>query len=201
MVNMKKNDTDLEVEITNDESSESFETELIEDEVSAEAKAKKLREKLAICEEEKKKYLDDLQLAKADFLNARKRLDEERTRDRIRYKISHVEELLPLCDSFEMAMNDKEAWSKADPSWRTGVEGIYSQLNRLLASYGVTSVSPVGEHFDPYKHEAVGTEEVEDKKLEDVVISVVQLGYEIKSEGKTEMIRPARVTTGKLISE
>lgn len=201
MVNKNKNNTDLEVEITNDESSESLETEFIDDEINTQAKTKKLREKLAACEEEKKKHLDDLQLARADFLNAKRRLEEERARDKTRYKISHVEELLPLCDSFEMAMSDKEAWAKADPSWRTGVEGIYSQLNRLLASYGVSSVSPEGEHFDPYKHEAVGTEEVEDKKLEDVVISVVQLGYEINTEGKTEMIRPARVTTGKLISE
>lgn len=184
------------METTNDEESEFEDTELEEEEASSKDKQKQLREKLAKCEEEKKKILDDSQLARADFLNARKRLEEERLRDRVRSKINHAEELLPLCDSFQMAMSDKEAWAQADESWRKGIEGIHAQLMRILDTYGVKSVSPTGDTFDPYKHEAIGTEVVEDEKLQDVVISVVQLGYEITSGGKTEMIRPARVTTG-----
>jgi molecular chaperone GrpE len=107
-----------------------------------------------------------------------------------------MEELLPLCDSFQMAINDKDAWGKADETWRKGIEGIHLQLKNILESNGVAEVIPEGEAFDPHKHEAVGTEEVTNMKEQDVVISVVQRGYEITTGDKTEMIRPARVTTG-----
>jgi molecular chaperone GrpE len=95
-----------------------------------------------------------------------------------------------------MAMSDTEAWEKADSSWRKGIEGIHAQLQNILKDAGVSALNPVGEPFDPNKHEAVGTEEVTDKKLDDTVVSVMQNGYEITLDGKTEIIRPARVTTG-----
>jgi molecular chaperone GrpE len=197
MVNMKhENNDDIEVNNTNDEDTGFEDIELENAEATSKDKQKQLREKLATCEEEKKKILDDSQLAKADFLNAKKRIEEERIRDRERSKIRHMEELLPLCDSFQMAMSDKDAWAKADETWRKGIEGIHLQLKRILDTNEVTEVIPEGETFDPYKHEAVGTEEVEDAEKQDVVISVVQRGYEMTIAGKTETIRPARVTTG-----
>jgi len=197
MVNMKKdNNDDIEVENTNDEDAGFEDIELENAEATSKDKQKQLREKLAACEEEKKKILDDSQLARADFLNARKRLEEEKLRDRDRSKIRHMEELLPLCDSFQMAISDATAWEKADETWRKGIEGIHQQLKGILDANGVKEVIPEGESFDPYKHEAVGTEEVTDKEKQDVVISVVQRGYEITIGGKTEAIRPARVTTG-----
>lgn len=198
MVNMNNDEPDIEVETTNDEDIEIEEPELIDVEEKSSDKLKKLREKIARLEEEKRHILDDSQRAKADFLNARKRLDEERAKDRLRYQKQHVEELLPLCDSFQMAMNNKEAWEKADESWRKGVEGISSQLMSILSSYGVKVIDPQGEPFDPHRDEAVGTEEVDDKKMVDTVVSVIQRGYEMKVGDTTEVIRHARVTTGVL---
>ncbi|MCA9362644.1 nucleotide exchange factor GrpE [Candidatus Kaiserbacteria bacterium] len=196
MVHMNNDDTDIEVETTNDEDSELEETELVDVEEKSSDKIKKMREKLRRCEEEKQLLQDNLQRAKAEFLNVRKRLEEQQLQDRLRAKVQHVEELLPLCDSFQMAMSDKDAWEKADEAWRKGVEGIHAQLNRLLASYNVSEINPVGEPFDPYRDEAIGTEEVTDEKLVDTVVSVVQRGYEMKIGDKTEVIRHTRVTTG-----
>lgn len=193
---MNNDDTDIEVETTNDEDSELEETELVDVEEKSSDKIKKMREKLRRCEEEKQLLQDNLQRAKAEFLNVRKRLEEQQLQDRLRAKVQHVEELLPLCDSFQMAMSDKDAWEKADEAWRKGVEGIHAQLNRLLASYNVSEINPVGEPFDPYRDEAIGTEEVTDEKLVDTVVSVVQRGYEMKIGDKTEVIRHTRVTTG-----
>jgi len=196
MVNIDNENEEVDLEITNEEQPEIEETELVDLEEKAGNKLKKMREKLARCDEEKKQILDESQRAKADFLNARKRLEEERIRDRVRYQQKHVMEMLPLCDSFQMAMSDKEAWEKADENWRKGIEGIHTQLLKILESYGVKAVDPVGEHFDPHKHEAIGTEEVDDEKLKDTVISVVQRGYEMTHGDTAEIIRPARVTTG-----
>lgn len=197
MVNMNNNDEyDDEVEITNDEQPETEEPELIDLEEKSESKLKKLREKLSLCEDEKKQILDDSQRARADFLNAKKRLEGERAQDKLRNKKEHVMELLPLCDSFQMAMANEEVWEKADKAWRTGMEGIHSQLMRILEQYHVKSFDPQGEHFNPHKHEAVGMETVTKEALKDMVISVVQRGYEMGSGDTTEVIRPARVTIG-----
>ena len=196
MVNMNNDEADIELDVTNDENIEIEEPEIEEIEELGDDKIKKMRDKVTRLEEEKKQILDEAQRAKADFLNARKRLEDERARDRIRYQQKFMTDLLPLCDSFQMAMSDTEAWEKADEAWRTGVEKIHTQLLALLEANGVTAVSPEGEPFSPHQHEAIGTEVVEDEKLLDTVVSVVQRGYEMKVGDKTELIRPARVTTG-----
>jgi molecular chaperone GrpE len=195
MVNMNdKEQADFE-EIT-DENIEKQEPELEDVEELSNTKMKTLREKIARLDTEKKELLEESQRARAEFLNAKKRLEEERTQDRKRAQRQHAEELLPLCDSFQMAMGNTEVWERADKAWRTGVEGISMQLMNILNSYGVKALDPIGNTFDPQKHEAVGTEEVTDKTLEDTVVSVVQRGYEMTQDGDTHMIRPARVTTG-----
>jgi molecular chaperone GrpE len=194
MVNEKNDDYDMEIDVTNEDNGEDI--ELLDEELSGADKIKTLRKKLSVCEADKKTILDDAQRSKADFLNARKRLEEDRINDRLRAKKQHIEELLPLCDSFEMAMSNKEAWEKADKAWRSGVEGIYSQLQRLLESYGVTIQNPLGESFSPHKHEALGTEAVSDSTAHDTVVRVIQSGYEITHGDKTDIIRPARVITG-----
>jgi len=196
MVNKENETDDIELEVTNEEQQDIDEPELVDVEEKSGDKIKKQKETIDRLEDEKKELQDELQRAKAEFLNARKRLDEDRARDRVRAKIQHVEELLPLCDSFQMAMSDKDAWERADEAWRKGVEGIHGQLMRLLESYDVSAIDPTGEVFDPHRHEAIGTEKVTDTKLQDTVVSVVQRGYEIKLGDTTELVRPARVTTG-----
>lgn len=196
MVYMNNDEHNIEVESTNETESELEDVELIDEEERSGDKVKQLRDKLRHCEEEKKLAQDDLQRARADFLNARKRLEDERSRDRIRYRIQHVEELLPLCDSFAMAMSNQAAWEKADEAWRKGVEGIYAQLQRILESYNVKAINPKGKPFDPHRDEAVGTEVVTDEALVDTVVTVLQSGYEMHTGDTTEIIRHARVTIG-----
>lgn len=189
-------DPEITLEINNDTDEAIPDTELVEEEHQTADKIKQLREKLARCDEEKRQVLEDSQRIKADFLNAKRRLEEDRQRDLIRIKKRHIEELLPLCDSFEMAMKDKDAWEKADEAWRKGIEGINAQLMRILTDYGVLTIDPLGQSFDPYRAEAVGTEVVVSDKQHDTVVAVVQRGYEIVVDGNKEVIRPARVIIG-----
>ncbi len=195
MVNKQDKNDEVDIELTNEDSGfEDVELEDVEEKGSD--KLKQLREKLKAAEADKMKAMEDLQRAKAEFLNAKRRLEEEKVHDRLRTKMSCAADLLPLCDSFQMAMSDTEVWEKADKAWRSGMEGINMQLMQLLQSYGVQEIKAEGETFDPMRHEAVGTETVDEKKKQDIVLTVVQNGYEIKSGDKTEIIRPARVTTG-----
>ncbi len=197
MVNKKHENKDQDdLEITND-ITEMIEPDLEEIEMKEKDVISSLREKFKTCDAQKRELLEETQRIKADFLNARKRLEEEKYRDRERMVIKHVEKLLPLCDSFQMAMSDKKTWEKADDNWRKGIEGIYSQLQNLLTSYSVNAVNPVGEHFDPRRHEALANIPVTEKKDIDKVIQVIQAGYELKKDdGSIELIRPARVAIG-----
>ena len=196
MVNEKDFSED-DFEVTIDEHhEEDDDIELQDEEATGAQKLKQLRQKITNLDEEKRNIMEEAAREKADFLNARKRLEGERALDRIRYTKKHIEALLPLTDSFEMAKANKEAWEKADATWRKGIEGIHSQLQTLIESYGVVVIDPLGDAFDPHKHEAIGMTAVSDKKLHDTVTTVLQKGYAIDASGVMEVIRPARVTTG-----
>jgi len=196
MVNNDNDNNEVYEDIT-DELTDTTEPDIEDIEEAEAGKLKKLRDKLKTAEEDKRSALEELAGVRADFLNARRRLEEDAKRTIERKTIRHMEALLPLADSFHMAMANREVWEKADPIWRKGVEGINAQLMQILRDNGVTAVDPTGEVFDPAKHEAIGTTPVE-KELVDTVVLVMQQGYEMTLGNKTELIRPARVTTGTL---
>jgi len=165
-------------------------------EVRLEDKLKQLKQKLSHTEEEVKTLREELARNKADYLNARKRLEDEREQDKERNVVRHAEKLLPLYDSFYLAMLDKEAWGKADAMWRKGVEGIFNQLVGILSGYSITAFDPTEEKFDPAKHEALTNVTVDDKAKHNQILSTIQVGFVIKNGDTEKVIRPARVTVG-----
>ncbi len=197
MVNKNNND-DIQddIEITNEiPEIKDVDLEKIE-ELEAES-ISALKKKLKANEEDKRSLQDELQRAKADFLNARKRLEDERKREYGRTVTGFIEDLLPVCDSFHMAISDKQTWEKADANWRKGVEGIYAQLQNLLNVYKVKIIDPKGENFDPQKHEAISSVQVDNESGHDKVHEVIQPGYQIThDDGTIELVRPARVAIG-----
>lgn len=160
------------------------------EEMSAE-RLKKMREKLKRCEEEKMSAMEDLQRTRADFLNAKKRLEEEKLQDRERVRIRSVEDILPLCDSFEMALEDK-SFAETPENLQKGLRGIYAQITSLIKSYNAEQIGIVGEAFDPAYHEAIAEVGVDDKSRDHTITAVMQKGYRLGDN----IIRPARVTVG-----
>lgn len=143
---------------------------------------KKLRERLKKTETEKQEYLTGWQRTKADMVNARKR-DEEERKDFIKFANERlIEDLLPVLESFDMAMGNKEAWEKADKNWRIGVEYIYSQLSKALIDNGLKEINPLNEKFDHSRHEATAYEPVTDEKLDHIIITVLQKGYSLNDK-------------------
>lgn len=197
MVNNNNKDTTLtdDSEITYDDTV-STDTDLVDDEATADQKLKLLRKKLDEATEKNRELHEEVQRTKAEFLNARKRLEDDQLRSRDRDLIKHVEKLLPLADSFYLAMLDKTAWERSDEKWRRGVEGIYQQLTSLLRSYGVEAFDPTDSPFDPERHEALNMQAVTDETLHHRVLTVMQLGYQKVTDGAPIVIRPARVTLG-----
>ncbi len=186
----KTNDaTQKDDEITMDESA-------ADDSVVAEESAtetiKKLREKLKATEAERMEYLTGWQRAKADLINARKR-DEEDRKEFIKFANERlIEGIVPVLESFELAMGNKEAWEKADKNWRIGVEYIYSQLKKALEDSGLTELKPLNQKFNHELHEAASYEPVTDEKLDHVITKVIQNGYFLNGK----LMRPAKVIVG-----
>jgi len=153
---------------------------VLEDEdesINPEAQIKKLREKLKASEAKAAEYLDGWQRMKADFVNARKR-DEERAKEiRTFANEGLIEELLPVLDSFEMAMGNKEAWEKADKNWRVGVEYIYNHLLETLKKNGIEVIDPLGEKFDPKRDTPTETISTDNPDEDGKIVVVLSKGY------------------------
>lgn len=171
---------------------------IIADEIVAEEEmkdvVKKLKEKLKTAEAEKAEYLTGWQRAKADLINARKRDEAERA-EFVKFANERLlDSLIPVMESFDMAMGNKEAWEKVDKNWRTGVEYIYSQLKKALNENGVEEINPLNQKFDHNLHEAVSYEPVDDEKLDHVVTQVIQKGFMLNGK----VLKPAKVKVGEL---
>ena len=176
-------DNDIELEELDNGAED---TELEDTEATSENKAKKLREKLKLCEQDKMTAMEDLARARAEFLNAKRRLEEEKTRDRQRAVNDHIEQLLPLCDSFSMALGDP-SFQELPENLKKGILGINMQLSSILKGYGVEELGEVGDTFDPNLHEALA-----DNGGEHKISEVLQKGYSIGDK----VIRPAKVIVG-----
>lgn len=141
---------------------------------------------------EKQEYLAQWQKAQADFVNLRKR-DEEDKKEFVKFASARViEDMLPVLESFDMAKSDTAKWESIDPTWRAGVDGIYAQLQGALKKHGVVELNPVGAQFDPREHEALTQVPVTDKAQDNVIVQVVQKGYALSGK----VIRAPRVIVG-----
>jgi molecular chaperone GrpE len=162
--------------------------ETVLEENSLHEKVASLKEKLAQVQGERDEYLLGWQRAKADVVNARRDMDA-RLMDSLKYaKEDVIADLIPVIDSFDLAMRNKAAWETAPKEWRMGVEYIYNQLMSVLAGHGVTVENPVGAAFDVTKHNALEMVSSPEGKV-GMVAEVVQKGFTIG----TKVIRPASV--------
>ena len=143
----------------------------------------RLQEMERALEEQKNLYLRTL----ADFQNYRRRQQEEMERSRLRLLESLMEELLPILDNFERALQAAEATRELEPLLE-GVRLTERQVKALLARYDIHPIKAVGQPFDPNLHEAV--QRIETDEYEDgIIIDEVERGYRIGER----VLRPSRV--------
>jgi molecular chaperone GrpE len=143
--------------------------------------------KLSQLESERDEYLDTLRRVQAEFENYRKRVIKEQTALVDRATSGLVEQLLPVLDSFELALKNLDAAGSDDiESVRKGVELVYAELLGVLEKAGLSRIEAEGKPFDPNVHEAVMQEEGDG---EPVVTDVLRTGYTLKGR----VLRPAMV--------
>ena len=119
----------------------------------------------------KDKYLRTL----AEYENFRKRSEKEKAQMCELGAKSIIEQLLPVVDNFERALEHIPEEEKEN-SFAKGVEGIYKQIQKMFSDCDIQAIEAVGQKFDPALHNAVMTEEEGDAE-EDTVTADLQKGY------------------------
>ena len=130
-------------------------------------------------------YLEALQRLKAEFENSRKRQERERLRILSMASERLVQELLPVLDNLDRAL-------EAGGDIREGVQVTRDQLAEVLGDEGLLPVASDGQIFDPNVHEAV-MGQVSEEHEEGTILQTFQRGYVLN--GKP--IRPAKVVVAK----
>jgi len=131
-------------------------------------------------------YLENLQRLQAEFENFRKRMIREQSEYLSMASEGLIVKLLPVMDNFERALNHRE--DDVSDDYHAGIELLYNQVRDVLNKEGLNVIDPLGEEFDPKKHEAMMQVE-SDEHDENIVVEVLDNGYELKGK----VIRPAKV--------
>ena len=109
----------------------------------------------------------------AEYDNYRKRTQKEKEGTYQEAKIDTVVKFLEIYDNLERAANQE---GDEDNVHKKGMVMIFHQLQGVLEKLGVTEIDPLGEPFDPERHNAVL--HIEDENLgESVVSQVFQKGF------------------------
>ncbi|MCX6717610.1 MAG: nucleotide exchange factor GrpE [Candidatus Taylorbacteria bacterium] len=142
-------------------------------------KIAKLKAKIKELESEKSEYMNGWQRERADFVNYKKRVENERV-ETIKFANENlIAELLAVIESFDMAFSNKEAWEKVDKTWRVGVEYIHTQFLKTLKENGLSEIDPVGQKFDPSIHVAEEMKEVQSEKEDGIILKVNKKGFNL----------------------
>ena len=125
----------------------------------------------------------------AEFDNYRKRVERERKDSAQLAAVDFVQELLPVIDDFERALQTEAPGAE---SYRQGLEIIHRALIEMLRKRGVTPIDAVGTEFDPQVHQAVAYEEAPDRRDGEVMEQFTR-GYRLGDK----LVRPAMVKVAK----
>lgn len=157
------------------------------DEQTQEEELTEEQKKIEQLEKEKEELNNRLLRVHADYDNFRRRTREEKERDAKYRSQNLVEEILPVLDNFERALN-VETTNDESKSILQGMDMIYRQLLDALKKEGVSVIDAVGKPFDPNYHQAVM--QVNEEGYEsNTVVEELQKGYMLKDR----VIRPSMV--------
>ncbi len=132
--------------------------------------------------------LDSWQRARAEFLNYKRRVEQEKQRDAQMAGLMVIAKVLPVLDDFDLALANVPK-DTASEAWLNGVALVAHKLRNMLESEGVQPIAAAGQKFDPALHEAV----LVDGDGGDFVVAELRRGYTVHGN----VIRPALVKVGK----
>jgi len=127
------------------------------------------------------------QRAQADFINYKRRAEQEKDEISQFANSILILNLLPILDDWERALASIPD-DQANLGWVGGVRLIERKFRGILEAEGLSPITAVGEPFDPTQHEAA----MQGKGKEGIVIAELEKGYKFRDR----VIRPAKVVVG-----
>ncbi len=156
------------------------------------ASVAELTTKLAAAEAAVAAAKDDWLRAKAEAENIRRRSAEDVLKAQ-KFGIEKIADaLLAVKDSMDAAMRVESPTVEA---YKQGVEMTVRQLATVFEKFSISVVDPMGEKFDPGKHQAIAV--LDSDQESNTVVSVMQKGYTLHDR----VLRPALVAVAKAKSE
>lgn len=157
-----------------------------------EAKIAQLEAALLSSEAKVKEQQDSVLRAKAEVENMRRRTEQEIDKARKYALNKFAEELLPVIDNLERAIQAADSEVEAVKPILEGVELTHKTFVDTVAKFGLKEINPEGETFNPELHQAMSIQESPDHES-NTVMFVMQKGYELNGR----VIRPAMVMVAK----
>jgi molecular chaperone GrpE len=147
-----------------------------------------VQEQLDKLQQEALTNLNGWQRERADFTNYKRRVDKELKESRERGALDAITKMLPIIDDFERALQNIPA-DLQENAWVSGTALILKKFDKVLDEFSVEIIDPVGQPFDPHRHEAIGTDESTAEIASGHVTATLQKGY---ASGE-RVLRPALV--------
>ena len=160
--------------------------------VTEDADAEPIEVQLSRAQDTIKDYWDQMMRLRAEIENNRKRAERD-VENAHKYALrGFVENLLPVIDSMEMGQAAAVAENATLDSIREGSEMTMKMFLQVLEKQGLEQIDPLGEKFDPDRHQAISMIEVKDAES-NTVIEVMQKGFVLNDR----LVRPAMVVVAK----
>jgi molecular chaperone GrpE len=153
-----------------------------------EARIAELEAKLGAAYAEAEKLREDWLRARAETDNVRRRSQEEIAKAQRFGVEAFAAALLAVKDSLDAAITVENT---SIESFKEGVELTARQLDSVFEKFAIKPIAPLGEKFDPHRHQAIS--QVESDAEPSTVVSVLQKGYLLHDR----VIRPALVVVSK----
>lgn len=172
----------VEVEASTDEAS------LMDELTQANFRVEELEQALNAANAKVEEQKDSVIRAAAEVDNMRRRsaMDIEKAHKFALEKF--VNELLPVIDNMERALQGTSAEDEATKAIYEGVELTLKSFVGSVEKFGVKQVDPQGDAFDPELHQAIGMQPSTDFPA-NTVMMVMQKGYQLNER----LLRPAMV--------
>jgi molecular chaperone GrpE len=146
------------------------------------------REETEALRRERDELREQVLRKRAEFENYRKRVERDRQQAGTDAVAAIFKGLVPTLDNLDRAL---ESASKDDPL-REGVELTRRELLSFLESQGVEVHDPVGQPFDPERHQAL-SHEPSAGFADGTIVEVFRKGYSYKGR----LLRPALAKVAK----
>ena len=176
---MSETEQNQEVETEMDESVESE---------AAESEETTLETQLADAQAKADDNWDQLVRTRAEMENIRRRSEKELSNARKYALEKFAQELLPVIDSMEMGVAAAQDENADVAKLREGTEMTLKMFEAAIEKFGIKSVHPHGEAFNPEHHQAMTMIDSQEHEP-NMIIDVMQKGYLLNER----LVRPAMV--------